>query len=321
MTNIEAVNALAKLAFPYAIERISAAKRDHLKFAHYTTAESAALILKNRSLWLRNASMMNDFSEVEHGRACLAHIFQAQLGGQFQKAVDAVYPDLAQEVAGWLEEAHHQAKYHTYLASFAGHDPFDETGKLSMWRAYGGTTASVALIFNTDFLGRDDNQLGAVSSPVLYGDVMRFAEEFHRVVVNLESNAELMKVAGRDAVKIILFNSFQFSVLSTKHDAFKEEEEWRVIYRPKANHTIFIEESAECIKGVPQMVYKIPLRDQAGLEMPELQLDRLIHRIIIGPCDYPKMAMETFREILRQANVPDADGRVKYADIPYRHVR
>ncbi|MCZ4344384.1 hypothetical protein O4H52_22610 [Sphingomonadaceae bacterium G21617-S1] len=141
MTPIEAINALAKLAFPYAIERTEAAKRGHLKFAHYTTAESAALILKNKRLWLRNASMMNDFSEVEHGAACLKHIFGAPLGAQFQRAVDAVYPELAQEIAGWLDEAHHLAKHHTYLASFAGHDQFDDTGKLSMWRAYGCQSA------------------------------------------------------------------------------------------------------------------------------------------------------------------------------------
>ena len=51
-----------------AIDEFPAAAR----FAHYTSADVAMQIIKakpdNRSLWLRNATEMNDFSEVEFGQ-------------------------------------------------------------------------------------------------------------------------------------------------------------------------------------------------------------------------------------------------------------
>lgn len=46
-----------------------------MKFAHYTSAQVATDIIKapgeDRCLWLRNAMLMNDFSEIEYGQQLL----------------------------------------------------------------------------------------------------------------------------------------------------------------------------------------------------------------------------------------------------------
>ncbi|MDJ0278670.1 hypothetical protein QLH51_17900 [Sphingomonas sp. 2R-10] len=42
-------------------------KAEGLKFAHYTTAENALNIMAVKSVWLRNAAVMNDHSEIEPG--------------------------------------------------------------------------------------------------------------------------------------------------------------------------------------------------------------------------------------------------------------
>lgn len=41
------------------------------RFAYYTTAATAHQIVKNQELWMRNAAVMNDFTEVAHGLQCL----------------------------------------------------------------------------------------------------------------------------------------------------------------------------------------------------------------------------------------------------------
>lgn len=42
------------------------------QFVYYTSAETATRIIRNKQIWLRNTTTMNDYSEVQHGFQCLA---------------------------------------------------------------------------------------------------------------------------------------------------------------------------------------------------------------------------------------------------------
>ena len=59
-----------RLFAPYFADRV-AALQGGLRLVHYTSVENAYRIITGRQVWLRNASMMNDFSEIEHGISCL----------------------------------------------------------------------------------------------------------------------------------------------------------------------------------------------------------------------------------------------------------
>lgn len=318
MTEADRIAAFADLAFPYATERLADLRSKSLKVAHYTSAENAAKILRNKTIWLRNAALMNDFSEVQHGGACLRHSLESSLGMRLQAVLDSVYPQLLTEVLEWLKEADFSAKHHTYLTSVSAHKADDKMGRLSMWRAYGGQTAGVALIFNTDGFQSEDDQLSAYSSPVLYGGLDIFYNEFEKIVSNIENNLQLMASIPRTNVKAIILNAFHYSILSTKHVAFEEEQEWRVIHSPLTNSSEFIRPSIECINGVPQIVYRFPLENQLGLSMPELDISNLLHRVIIGPCSHPVEVAWAFQEILRELKIPDPESRISLAEIPLR---
>ena len=62
---------LAELSTLYAMSKLEAAKENDVKFVHYTSAFAATQIIQNEEVWLRNALVMNDFSEVQHGETCL----------------------------------------------------------------------------------------------------------------------------------------------------------------------------------------------------------------------------------------------------------
>ena len=63
--------ALARALMPYATRNVVEGQQRGLRFVHYTSAEVGLLIAKAGHISLRNASAMNDFSEIEHGQYCL----------------------------------------------------------------------------------------------------------------------------------------------------------------------------------------------------------------------------------------------------------
>lgn len=63
--------ALADVLFGYALSRTTELGTKNLKLAHYTSAENALNIINGETMWLRNAGVMNDHSEIEHGRGIL----------------------------------------------------------------------------------------------------------------------------------------------------------------------------------------------------------------------------------------------------------
>ena len=87
--------ALANVLFGYALSRTSDLARDNLKLAHYTSAENALNIISGQTMWLRNAAVMNDHSEIEHGRAIInAAMGMPPLGGRLSELLDRPIPDL-----------------------------------------------------------------------------------------------------------------------------------------------------------------------------------------------------------------------------------
>ncbi|MDO6413081.1 DUF2971 domain-containing protein [Sphingomonas sp. BIUV-7] len=318
MAEQDAIKQFADFAFPYANDRFAEVAAKGLKMAHYTTAEAAALILGNQSLWLRNAALMNDFSEVAYGNACLEQSFSSGLGARLQAAIDVVHPGLFRNVTERINNVDVHTRTHTYLTSLSAHNQESQLGRLSMWRAYGGPTSGVAIIFNTEVFAHDSDRLGAYSSPVLYGGVTEFSRELVRVIENIENNRHVLAQVPFDNAASILFNSLQFSTLSTKHPAFEEEQEWRVIHHPLSEPSAFISTCTRTIRGIPQMICEVPLRDQVGLNMPWLDLNRLLSHVIIGPCVYPKQVAWAFREILREIGIANPDSRIAIANIPLR---
>lgn len=321
MTNIESndLEELARVCFPYAARRTEEMKANGNRFVYYTTAEVAMHILRNQQIWLRNALLMNDFSEISHGFACLNAAYNGPSGTVLKAALASCFPDLPREVEDMFNALLPNVRGDTYLTCFSEHClDEDRRGRLSMWRAYGGATG-VAVVINGAVMHGDSTALGALSSPVYYADSEAFAKDFMEVASGIRAATPLLKRVGKDAVRSTVFQMLRFAALCTKHPGFQEELEWRVIASPTIYSTPRLSTSIEVIQGVPQQVVKIKLESAPDEGLVGLGLRELLDRIIIGPCEFPQMTAAAFYKVLVDLGFDDAQDRVVVADIPLRH--
>src|ERR1700735_1612019 len=109
----------------------------------------------------------------------------------------------------------------------------------------------------------------------------------------------------------------RFAALSTKHPAFAEEKEWRILFAPTLEPSKWITSEIIALNGVPQPVYKLPLEN-----IPEGTLvagiPDLLDRTIIGPTQFPVALGSAFEQLLTNANVQDADKKISLSGIPLR---
>ena len=311
--------ALADVLFGYALSRTTELGTNNLKLAHYTSAENALNIINGQTMWLRNAGVMNDHSEIEHGRGILhAALELPTLGGRLYPILDRAHAGLAERIAGHVKRQRKQARERIFMVSLCETAATERLGRLSMWRAYGGATSGAALVFNSDVF--DDAQMPLLSfaSPVLYGDIEEFAPKLEAVIDRLEAAPALLRNVTADIAFNAVSSVLDFAILSVKHMGFEEEREWRVIHRPFDYASAHVVEKVASIGGTPQLIYQMPLVNQAGMNMPHLTLDRLLHRVIVGPSLHPETTWRALVEALRAKGVNTPEARVTISDIPLR---
>lgn len=313
---------LNEIFIPYNLERNRKMNQPNRYFAHYTSAYAATQIIEKGDMWLRNTSVMNDFSEVQHGQNCFNAVLKdAAMARRFQAALNAINPLFEKILFEILTETIPDRLQNTYMASISEHGDGapseDKLGRLSMWRAYGGNT-NVALIFRSEEFITPRPYLPVYSSPILYAGDHRFKFEFTRVIQNLEKNQEQLSKIPLNIVGAHLHLAIHFAVLSTKHPGFAEELEWRVIYCPGLYKHNPLRKTVETIDGVPQIVYHLDLEDDPAIGKNRMKIKDLLHEVIIGPTQYPQVIKDAMVTKLIDANVPDAWDRVRVSDIPLR---
>jgi hypothetical protein len=303
---------------PYAAEKYASMLKPGSRFVHYCSAEAAYHIIKSGKMRLRNATVMNDFMEIDHGLDCLVQAWRGPAGERLKTAVEGLFPGLIDELGHRFDGWAPYFRSDTYLTSLSEHDSSeDELGRLSMWRAYGGS-AGVAVVLNPQVFMTASEALKAYTSPVAYLSPAEFGEEFDRVTTNISSDTELLLSKGKDELLSRLFTAFRYAVLCTKHPGFKEEREWRIIYAPKFEESKNVERSIELIKGVPQVVYSIPFKDHPEQDLVGAELPTLINRVIVGPTEFPAVIREATIAMLAENGVLDAEKKVVCSTIPLR---
>jgi hypothetical protein len=127
-------------------------------------------------------------------------------------------------------------------------------------------------------------------------------------------------IAGlpREMLKTALFQIFRQFVLCTKHPAFKEEREWRIIYSPTVELSPAIVEDYASVRGIPQTIYKLPLKHAPEQGLNHADVPSIINRIIVGPSTQPFTIWQATVKLLLRAGVENAKDRVFNADIPLR---
>lgn len=309
---------LRSIFFPYGTRKMVEAEENQQRFVHYSSAEAAMAMIRNQQVWMRKSSCMNDFMEIEHGFGCLQTAYQSAEGKHLRDILDGMFDGLADEVTrtfdGWLPHFRNG----TWLSCMSEHlADEDEHGRLSMWRAYGGITG-VALVMNGKPFISPSDALKAYTSPVAYLDVPGFQDSFSEIVFNIQENAEYLESQGKQTVSSYMFSAFQYAIHCTKHPGFREEKEWRILHTPKLQPSARLIRDVVSIRGVPQPIYKIPLKDVPTEGLRGIEPKELIDRVIIGPSQHPTALYEAFVELLTEVGVPNAESRVLVSGIPLR---
>lgn len=329
--------ALVKIFLPHALRQMTRVRENNIRFAHYTSADTALKILRSQRMLLRNSSLMNDFSEIHHGLECLENAYNSPLGDRLNEALRAVQDNLPEvlqrnfraQILGFSNE--------TYLMSVSEHGDggSDERGeghensfgRLSMWRAYAPKDGVAFIMKNQPFLC-ESNALNAFSSPVVYAMPNEFQYSFEEVVIAIEDNIETIKKYGGEIVHQLLLTAFRFSVQSTKHPSFKEERGWRVIYSPSILHRegglndrqmARIPTEIMSIGGVPQRVFAIPFVDYPDEGFVGATAPALIDRILVGPSRDSRAIQHALIAELMLINVAEPESKVVITGVPLRH--
>ena len=291
------------------------------KLAHYTSAENALNILRGETFWLRNVKCMNDYSEVSHGIDMLVRVLRKdndKLRNALGEALEKCAPGCQNIAFEAFDHWARQLPFEVYVGCLAEHNPADTVGLLSMWRAYGGTRGGAALIFNPHPMLHGTDELKAYSVPVFYLKDDEFENKITDTIQKIISASDRANGIATENIANSVVKYLIFQSISLKHAAFSEEREFRIVYTPSIEKSPHIEEDSVSIRGIPQIIHKIPLIDAPDKGLHKADLPNLIDKIIVGPTDYGMPVLSAFVSALENAGVADAKNRVVFSGIPLR---
>jgi hypothetical protein len=165
------------------------------RFVHYTSADAALKIIKNKRLWMRNSTCMADYREVEHGYGMLQSFFSdASRRDAFIAALDRSHPGAAKEAIELFDGWWHHVRFNIYISSISEHeDNEDNNGRLSMWRGFGGAVPKVALVFRIPAIASGADKLNIIFSPVSYLNEMQVHQTIWSIIGNINNETELLR--------------------------------------------------------------------------------------------------------------------------------
>lgn len=308
-----------KILMPYATAahaRIEAGMR----FVHYTSAQSALEILQSKCVWMRNATCMNDYNEMRYGLRCLIDAFQTDAGTAFNAALDDCYPNLAKDLDDKFTAVAPHLIEHTYISCISEHSDDEELyGRLSMWRAYGSSTG-VALVFNNGPFVRPSSAHCIWTTPVAYIGASGVRGQIQTIADQMNEQRDLLKTLSREVLLDAVYRTLIFAVVSSKHEGFKEEREWRAVHLPMIWPTNIerLPLDQVALGGVPQPIFKIPMVDYPEDGFYGATIPDLINRVIVGPTQYPAATRTAFAQVLGKAGVQNPLDRVHCSDVTLR---
>ena len=311
---------LEGIFMPRARRQRDAVYNKHKRFVHYTSAENAVKIIRTKRLWMRSTTCMADYMEVEIGHDMLLRAFSDGARERFISALDLIAPGAAIEAVKHFDDWWEHIRLSCYISSISEHDSDEDLhGRLSMWRAFGGTLPKVALVIRVPEYSGGAEQLKLTFSPVAYltGEDVKLT--LSDIIDNITTETSFLRTLDRSVIVANTFNMLLGAVTCIKHKGFQEELEWRAIYTPKFAPSSLMISSTEVVGGVPQIIYQIPLDKEFSPDLAGLDLASIFDRLIIGPSPFPVAMYEAFVDVLTKAGVSDAQSRVWNSNIPLRN--
>src|SRR5690606_14468931 len=276
-------------------------------------------IIEGRSVWLRNARYLDDIAEVIHGIDHLIAFFNSDEADPFWNLVDHRSSNVSDRIIqlfnGWSQDM----QTNTFVTCLSEHDDDeDEIGRLSMWDLYGKSGAPVALVINPQPIFSSSDVLKAYSFPVLYGNGENAFSVFRQTITAMNENSAFVRSIPDERLLAHVFHMLHSLSFCLKKPIFREQREWRVVYRPSFQPSDVITESLEIIRDVPQKVHRLPLQDVPEQGLVGIEPGALLNRVLVGPSQHQAETRRLFIERLSLLGFADAASMVCAVDAPLR---
>lgn len=296
--------------------------------AHYTSLSVLEKIVSNNELWFSNPLYMNDHEEMLFGiREGLRIMQDAGRGSALSDIVKGVdnFQRIRSHYTEFLRIFDVEVSHDVYVFCLSEYDfEGQPDGRLSMWRGYGADGNGVALVFKTDFIH------AVYGSPLLIAKV-RYGTGEERAEWIKESLADCLKVLGEydinsQTIKTTAWNMFRLTLyhsLSSKHLAFKEEDEWRIVYFSDLDvNKLFKDRRGYLIRGnriEPKLKFPI---EPLGLDPKQVwTFDSILKRIVLGPTHAStSLSLSSTKRMLECLGKPEFADKIWMSRIPYRPI-
>jgi hypothetical protein len=314
-----AIVKLFSIFMPTTFERRFAIKA-YSRFVYYTTAEDFFRILDREEVLFRSPRCMNDHREIENGIMQLQQWNNdTESSGSLVRALEACMPGVWKE---GLKKYHHwlpNLRAQSYVLSVSEHDPDEnETGRLSLWRAFDKGATGVAVVVSVAPFVQMTDALKAYPSPVAYWTRRQLYEEFEVVAHRVAANKDFLSKLNKAALTEMVFLMLLFAATCSKHPGFQQEREWRVLTNPLLWPSTRFTAHQDVIAGIPQTVYRLPLKNSPNEKLTGIELPELIDRVIIGPSSHAGPIRDAIVAKLAERNVADPGSKVIMSGIPVR---
>lgn len=288
---------------------------------HYTSIQALEAILRSNEIWFSNPLFMNDMEEVRFGINAGANLFLTSTEVESACSNKERFDLLKSTFNHYYNKFANEHVIDTYVFCLSEHVKDDTDGLLSMWRGYGGNGSGAAIVFDTGKLLIQDE------SPLIIAKV-QYASTEERTNWLQQRTTQFAKILEQSTIpedKLYLgaywfFERLKLFAVFTKHQGFKEESEWRVVYmRDRDRDKAFDGMISYWVgpRGVEPKL-KINIEHISSLLDDDLSLSKIVERIILGPSLSSPLARASILKMLDTLGRSDLKDRIKSSTIPFR---
>lgn len=292
--------------------------------AHYTAIETMESILKNDEVWLSHPLCINDLEELRFGISESTAAFHNHHGIRKACKTAERHEALTSSYRHYLSRYESEHAFDVYIFCLSEHPADDEDGLLSMWRGYGANGNGAAIVFDTSKLNHEEG------SPLLIAKVIYASakDRIARITSYLDIFSSTLEKHEIPDEKLYLaahaiFERMKIFSLFTKHSGFHEENEWRVVYmkeRETDNKLAKMLHYFVSPNGI-QPKLKLKIRPDEGIIAPGQSLEKLIHKIVLGPSLASPLTSSAVRRMLKLVGKERLTEKISVSSTPFRATR
>lgn len=272
---------------------------------HYTGVESLLGMAKSEALWASHVYYLNDSREILHACELLTRSLRQLLE---QHAATAEERVLLSQFGAW-SKGFEREKYCLFVFSLS-----EEESLLSQWRSYTPYGKGVSLALGPATLARIIESNGLRLGRCIYeaGEQLeilsslaeRLVQTFRRLRPSVEPGADSPHTCYFDFLEQFRGDVLQVLAL-LKHEAFREEREWRLLSSYYAKYTVpEIKFRAGSSLLVPYVELKL------GPERP------VFDRVRLGPTPHEDLSINALSMFLSNSRLSNStvNGQVPYRE-------